>query len=587
MNGSFVTGPLETREPVNTPDERGGIIRLCMPFTGDAENVARLLLASGYRAVPAPDLNGIAAALNDELGAVILTEEALRFDQAALRAALAAQPVWSDVPFIVLVPRQRSSEPRNEIAAQRMLEVTTNFIVLERPLSKQSLISAVVTALRGRQRQFLLRAHMNAFEDAAVELRRNAELLESRVQERTAALTVEMESRERAEAALRQAHKMEAIGQLTGGIAHDFNNIIQGISGAVRLIQRRIAAGRIEEIDTFLDAASDSCKRAANLTQRLLAFSRRQLLESKPVDVNAMVESLIELLRRTLTEKILLRVDLRASKSALTDINQLETALLNLVINSRDAMPDGGRVTIATAGVSAAEVPKSLGLHNSPAAEFVRIDVADTGVGMEETVVHKAFDPFFTTKPLGAGTGLGLSMVYGFAQQSGGGVAITSAPGEGTTVCLFIPATSQAPEHKTASDLAPDPDGAGQHVLICDDEDHVRMVVREVLADMGYASMSVADPYAALSALTRASKIDLLITDVGLPGMNGRELAESARKLRPGLPVLFITGYAENAAIRESFLGTNMAMITKPFELEHLSAKIVEMLGPKPAPPPP
>ncbi len=424
---------------------------------------------------------------------------------------------------------------------------------------------------------------MQALEDAADELRRNADLLETRVQERTAALKAEMESRERAEAALRQSQKMEAIGQVTGGIAHDFNNIIQGIGGAIRLVRRRMAAGRSDGVDTFLGAASDSCKRAANLTQRLLAFSRRQLLEAKPVDVTQMVESLLELLRRTVTEKVVLRVDLRATRSAVTDVNQLEMALLNLVINSRDAMPDGGTVTISSTTVPATAVPAVLPPSTDPdrvaPTDFVRIDVTDSGVGMEPAIVEKAFDPFFTTKPMGAGTGLGLSMVYGFAHQSGGGVSIASTPGRGTTVSLFIPATDELPARAAPVTHSPDPEGGGLRVLIVDDEEHVRMVVREVLSDMGYASMSVSDPYAALSALTRATRIDLLITDVGLPGMNGRELAETARRLRPELPVLFITGYAENAAIRESFTGTNMGLITKSFDLEQLSAKINEMLG--------
>jgi signal transduction histidine kinase/ActR/RegA family two-component response regulator len=547
-----------------------------MPYGHDAENVARLLRASGYLPTISCDLDKVAAALDDNLGAIVLTDEALRADTGALKAALCAQPAWSDIPFVILVPRPKSLGSRYELNSDLFSQITTNFIVLERPLSTQSLISAVHTALRNRQRQFLVRDQMNALETAAAEL-------ETRVQERTAALKMEMESRERAEAALRQAQKMESIGQLTGGIAHDFNNIIQGISGAIRLIQRRMAAGRTDDINMFLDAASDSCKRAASLTQRLLAFSRRQMLESKPVDVNDMVRSLLDLLRRTVTEKIVLRVDLKAAKAAMTDINQLETSLLNLIINARDAMPDGGIVTLATSIVPAEVVPPRAGRESASVPEYVRIDVTDTGVGMEKEVVDKAFDPFFTTKPLGAGTGLGLSMVYGFAHQSGGCVAIDSAPGRGTTVSIFLPATSLHPEEKPVAPHAPDPDGDGMHVLIVDDEDHVRMVVREVLSDMGYASMSVADPYAALSALTRPSRIDLLITDVGLPGMNGRELAESARKLRPELPVLFITGYAENAAIRESFLGTNMAMITKPFELEQLSAKIVEILGPAPA----
>jgi CheY-like chemotaxis protein len=302
------------------------------------------------------------------------------------------------------------------------------------------------------------------------------------------------------------------------------------------------------------------------------------------VDVNALVLSMDGLLRQAINEQI--RLDFALADplpSGSVDPNELESAILNLAINARDAMPTGGTLTIATAVVDVAasaeaEAERPAGAAPVRPGRYVVVSVGDTGVGMPPEVIDKAFDPFFTTKPLGQGTGLGLSMVYGFARQSGGQVRIESRPGEGTSVRIYLPATSAAPALDDMV-LPASVDGAGERVLVVEDDAAVRMLVREVLEELHYAPVEFADPLAALPYLASDQRIDLMISDVGMPGMNGRELAEKARGHRPGLPILFVTGYAENAAIRAGFLGANMAMVAKPFTLESLAGKITEMIN--------
>jgi PAS domain S-box-containing protein len=398
-------------------------------------------------------------------------------------------------------------------------------------------------------------------------LQRLNETLESQIEERTRALRA-------TEEALRQSQKMEAIGQLTGGIAHDFNNILAAISGSLEFIKRRIAAGRVQEVGKYVDAAVAASKRAADLTQRLLAFARRQSLEAKPVDVNALVKSIGHLLRRTMGGAITIEtVSDESAGLALTDASQLESALLNLAINARDAMPKGGTLTISTSRI---ELDAPIGLPDLAAGSYVVVRVGDTGVGMTPEVLARVFDPFYTTKPIGQGTGLGLSMVYGFARQTGGHVRIESAPGEGTEVSLYLPAVAEA-----ELTLVPGASGdetpraeEGETILVVEDEAAVRSLVVEVLQELGYATIDAHDAAAAMPAIEGDCRIDLLLSDVGLPGTNGRELADLARLRRPGLPVLFITGFAEGAAAREGFLAVGMDLIFKPFSLDELAGRI-------------
>jgi PAS domain S-box-containing protein len=384
------------------------------------------------------------------------------------------------------------------------------------------------------------------------------------------------------EEALRQSQKMEAVGQLTGGIAHDFNNLLTGIVGSLDLMQTRLEQGRTENVTRYINAAMTSANRAAALTHRLLAFARRQPLIPKAVDANALVVSLEDLLRRTIGETI--DLDIVASAGlwcTLCDPNQLESALLNLAINARDAMPTGGKLTIATANARIdgidADTPALL------PGDYIRIDVTDTGTGMSPEVAARAFDPFFTTKPIGQGTGLGLSMIYGFARQSNGHVLIESKQGAGTSVILYLPRYhGDAAVEQLATAVADEPMASGETVLVVEDEPVVRGVIVEMLQEQGYRTLQAVDGPSGLRILRLDRRIDLLVTDVGLPGMNGRQLADQARETRPDLKILFITGYAENAAIAKGFLQPGMEMITKPFDLDNLAQRVREMVSGSP-----
>ena len=396
--------------------------------------------------------------------------------------------------------------------------------------------------------------------------------LESQVEERTTELMV-------AEEALRQSQKMEAVGQLTGGIAHDFNNLLAGITGSLELLQVRLDQGRLDAAPRYIDAAQGAARRAAALTQRLLAFSRRQTLDPRAVNVNRLIGEMEDLIRRTVGPSVEIEVvGAGGVWPTLVDPHQLENALLNLCINARDAMPDGGRITIETANKWLDD--RAARDRELPPGQYVSLCVTDTGTGMPPEVVARAFDPFFTTKPLGAGTGLGLSMIYGFVRQSGGQVRIYSEVGQGTTMCLYFPrhageAEDDAIKHARHAAY----DGHGETVLVVDDEQVIRMLITDVLEEAGYHVLEAADGAGALKAMQSDARIDLLVTDVGLPGgMNGRQLADAGRVLRPDLKVLFITGYAENAVIGHGHLEAGMQVITKPFAVEALGEKVRLMI---------
>ena len=390
---------------------------------------------------------------------------------------------------------------------------------------------------------------------------------------------------------LRQSQKMEAVGQLTGGLAHDFNNLLTGISGSLDLLQIRAAQGRMGELDHHVAAARDATGRAASLTHRLLAFSRRQTLDPKPTRINALVTGIEALIRRTMGSATVVKVMLAEDLGlVLCDQNQLENALLNLCINARDAMPEGGRLTIVTANLTidascadAAELP---------AGRYVTLDVIDTGAGMTPEVVAQAFDPFFTTKPVGQGTGLGLSMIEGFARQFGGHVRITSQPGKGTTMRICLPRHpgEVASELVVTGQISSAPAVvapavivqavSGETILIVDDEPIVRMLISEVLEELGYIVIEASSAASGLNLLQSGARIDLLITDVGLPGaMNGRQMAEAALVQRPGLRILFVTGYTDDAALDQARLPANMQILTKPFTLDVLASRLVALMA--------
>jgi PAS domain S-box-containing protein len=380
---------------------------------------------------------------------------------------------------------------------------------------------------------------------------------------------------EESQQALFQAQKMEAVGQLTGGLAHDFNNLLAGIVGSLDLMKARLAQGRLNDLERYITAAQGAASRAAALTHRLLAFARRQPLEPTTVDVNRLIQGMEELVRRTVGPSVTIETILAAGLwNCICDKNQLENAVLNLCINARDAMPDGGRITIETANSWVDD--SGAAYRDMPPGQYVAICVSDTGSGMTEEVRSRAFDPFFTTKPIGQGTGLGLSMIYGFAKQSNGQVRIYSEIGEGTTVKIYLPRHVGAVDN--GIEYAPEPlarSEEGETVLVVDDEPTVRMLVGDTLADLGYRGIEAADAASALRVLESDIDIDLLISDIGLPGdMSGKQLAEVARRSRPRLKVLFITGYAENAAIINGHLEPGMHVLSKPFPIDKLAARI-------------
>ncbi len=462
------------------------------------------------------------------------------------------KPAWAEVFRLAVLD---GAVPPTEITAMRKDGAPTFLEVsAARWLSDERVfVSAILRDVNERRR----------IEEA---LRGINAALETRVAERTKQL-VETEE------ALRQSQKMEAVGQLTGGIAHDFNNLLQGIMGSLDRIKKRISEGRIADVGKFLDGAMESADRAANLTHRLLAFSRRQPVDPRPVDVGKLLASIEELIRRSISERLEMKIAVAPDLWLVRcDANQLENALLNLSINARDASPDGGTLTIDIANVTLD--PAQARTRELKAGDFVRLKVTDGGVGMPAEVIARAFDPFYTTKPTGQGTGLGLSMVYGFVKQSNGSVRIDSVAGHGTTIEMCFPRFCGDLDQIAAADAEPDlPVLRNKTVLVVEDEAVVRLLTVEVLNDLGYHALEAAEGNAALRILETSQQIDLLITDIGLPGLNGRQVADAARITRPKLPILFMTGYAESAS-SENFLDEGMEMVTKPVSMDVLTSRI-------------
>jgi signal transduction histidine kinase len=539
------------------------------PLGRDSQIALMMLKEAGFDGVISGDLLGLCAELEYGAGLLLISSEALLGrDVEPLVRLIEQQPAWSDLPIVLMT---HHGGPENN-PASRFGPQLGNVTFLERPFHPVTLISLITTALRGRRRQYEARDRLIDLSQSELRLQNTLETLEQQVEERTAQLRHNEE-------VLRQSQKMEAVGQLTGGIAHDFNNMLTGIIGSLELLRRRLARGRTEDLDSLIDLGVTSANRAAGLTHRLLAFSRRQSLDSKPVEMNTLVIAMDELLQRSINESI--RLDMQLNDQlwvAEADPNQLESALLNLVINARDAMPNGGNLLVKTWNQQL-DSQFTEAHSNLEPGDYVVLSVTDTGCGMPQSIINRAFDPFFTTKPIGQGTGLGLSMIYGFSKQSGGHVAIQSAVGEGTTVNLYLPRFGGDLPQDNPINIQHAPYAQnGETVLIVEDDPAVRVLVGSVLSDLGYAFVEASDADSAVPILDSTQRIDLLISDVGLPGMNGRQLAEIGRQLRPDLRVLFITGYAEHAAVRGGFLDPGMQMITKPFTFDLLTAKVREMI---------
>ncbi|MBY0322577.1 MAG: response regulator [Reyranella sp.] len=514
------------------------------------------------------DVVELAEALGDQTAFVLITEEAIRTaDLKPLTAWLAAQPAWSDLPF-VLVTDHGGGPERNPIAA-RWLEALGNVSFIERPFHPTTLVSLVRAMVKGRRRQLETRSLLE-------DLRQGELRLQQRVEERTAQLQhahdellAHVAERARTEEQLRQLQKLESIGQLTGGVAHDFNNLLTAVLGNLELLRKRLPSN--PAIDRLIDGATQGAQRGAALTQRLLAFARRQALQPKPTDLAELVRGMDDLLRRSLGPSIAIEFDLPAGlPPALADQNQIELALLNLAVNARDAMPDGGKLEIA------------LRLEHVPAAgdlaagKYVRLCVSDSGCGMDPQTLSRAIEPFFSTKEVGKGTGLGLSMIHGLALQLKGALRLYSEPGRGTRAELWLPvANGKAHATPAQVETATDVSKRRLTLLLVDDDFLISLSTAALLEDLGHEVVKASSGATALEVLESGKPVDLMITDYAMPGMTGVQLAEAARKLRPGLPILLATGYADLPARTK----LDLPRLSKPYQQRQLAERITSLVG--------
>ena len=500
-------------------------------------------------------------------------------------------PLLSNTAAPATWPLPAAPPPETLIESQGRIAATAPVVQGKLPLGSVY-VRAVLEPLSRRLQRYAAIGMLVAMALLLAAVLGVAQAATTRVNRELAASNAQLESeiaeREHAEEALRQAQKMEAIGQLTGGVAHDFNNVLQVILGNLSTVQfrlRRDDAINPESLRRLIESAIRAGERAAVLTAQLLAFSRRQPLQPKSLDANRLLSGMSDILHRTLGEAIEVETVLGARLwQTLADANQLESAILNLVVNARDAMPKGGKLTIETANTYLDEV-YTAGEPDLGPGQYVVIAVTDTGHGMPPDIVAKAFDPFFTTKGIGQGTGLGLSQVYGFIKQSGGHAKIYSEVGAGTTVKLYVPRVDGQSAADDAIAAITPPRGAREVILVVEDEADVRSYVVELLRDLDYEIIEAADGQSALTVLETEGEIDLLFTDVGLPGgLNGRQLADEVKRRRPGIKILYATGYARNAIVHQGRLDAGVELITKPFSSAALAARIRHILDEKSSP---
>lgn len=543
-------------------------VLILAPIGRDGPASADLLRGAGLATNVCSGLTQVIERLQYAL-AVLIAEEALAGkDLSALGSWVERQSAWSDLPFVVLAGRQE--QPSMAAWRQRLVSLLGNVTILERPMRAITLTSAVQAAVRARLRQYEVRALLEAQARTALELE-SLVIARTRELERTnEGLRQEMAERARVEAALRQAQKMDAVGQLSGGIAHDFNNLLQGLGGSLDLIRQK--PNDPERVRRWAEAGLQAAERGAKLTSQLLAFSRAQKIEAKPLIVSDLIAGIRDLLTRTLGPMIRITFDLDPeSKPVLSDPTQIEMAVLNLAINARDAMPDGGDLVIATRPQRITDDPEL------EAGGYIELSVTDTGVGMSAETAARAFNPFYTTKGVGKGTGLGLSQVYGIARQAGGVARIESQIGQGTTVRLLMRATDLPVG--TESVALPDKNEAQTQsatVLVIDDDADVRRFLADSLDTLGYRVEAAEDGLTGIQALENATP-DVLVVDFAMPGLNGAEVAKAAWQRLPGLPIIFASGYADTAAI-EDVAGPGTSILRKPFRVDDLKAAVAEAL---------
>ena len=543
------------------------------PRGRDAQTICAVLDRNAIDCIVCATLVDLLAELEHGAATALITEEALTGnDLMPLLAWLARQPAWSDFPFILLV--SNASGP-NAVDSLGLLETLSNVILLERPLNAETLRRATTSALRARKRQYETRQVLRELNHSQNALRQLNETLESRIAQRTGELAQvndrlmhEINERERTQAALVQSQKMEAIGRLTGGIAHDFNNLLHVIVGNVDLIDRISSDERVRR---FAGIAKKSAQRGTKLTGQLLAFARNQSLLLRAVDLPELIDGMKDLLRVSLGSRVVIDLQLQPDLGrAMADTNQIEMAILNLAINARDAMPEGGTITIRNEVRNGS--PDTNGGNLAP-GRYAVVSIADTGTGIRPEILSKVFDPFFTTKPVGQGTGLGLSQVYGIAQQSGGTARISSLPGQGTKVEIWLPLAGR--EQIAASIVEDIPVSAAGNaeirILVVEDDKEVREYMVESLGLLGYQVNQAADGAAGLREIER-DRPDLLIVDFLMPGMNGAEVVASVNARAPGLPIIVATGYADMQAI-DNVIG-NDAILRKPFQINELARTV-------------
>jgi signal transduction histidine kinase len=527
----------------------------------------QLLQAAGLPAEVHQNLVAVSLEIEKGAGLAIIAEEALQdAGLKELSECLKRQPSWSDFPIVLLT--LRGGGPERNPAAVRLGEILGNVTSLERPSHPTTFLSVVRTAVRGRRRQYEARNHLEELAHEREALSKLTATLEKRVKDRTAELEGEVRAREQIQDQLLQSQKMESIGKLTGGVAHDFNNLLMAVMGNLELLRKRMPSD--PRTQRLIDAAIQGAERGASLTQRMLAFARQQDLTTGSADLEALVLGMRELLERTLGSNVELRFDIAPNlPSAQVDANQIELAILNLAINSRDAMPDGGTISIAVGQGT------SSGRGQMQPGRYLWIKVSDTGSGMDAKTLQMAVEPFFSTKPLGKGTGLGLSMVHGLAIQLGGALELTSALGAGTSATLWLPIAA-IPAKAAIPRQEPPPLASTNtaKILVVDDDPLIAMSTVDMLEDLGHTVIKANSGKRALEMLETETAIDVLMTDHAMPGMTGLELAKIARSKWPKLQVLLATGYADLPNNEK----TDLPRLSKPYHQAQLQAEISKLL---------